>query len=213
MAKLNKVLLVLNGISDKNFLAETAKNYSFIVAADGGANKCLKAGVKPDIVVGDLDSITPKNKALLKNRLKQVARQDNSDFEKALDYLKTLKPKQVDIALAIGGRFDFCFSNFLAASAYLKYFDIRFLLSNATVYLLSKGTKIKAEKGTRVSLIALEEIKNISTSNLVFALKNENLPIGQRGLSNIAKGNFSVNFKSGKLLIYVENKIYSKTLI
>ena len=203
MAKLNKVLLVLNGISDKKFLTETAKNYSFIVAADGGANKCLKAGIKPDITVGDLDSITPKNKAVLKNRLKQVARQDNSDFEKALDYLKTLKPKQVDIVLAIGGRFDFCFSNFFAASAYLKYFDIRFLLPNAVVYLLSKGAKIKAEKGARVSLIALEEIKNISTSNLVFALKNENLPVGQRGLSNIAKGNFAVTFKNGKLLVFV----------
>ena len=204
MAKLDKVLLVLNGSFDKNFLVQTAKNYSFILAADGGANKCLKAGIKPDIVVGDLDSITPKNKAILKGRLKQVLRQDNSDFEKALDYLKTLKPKQVDIALSWGGRFDFCFSNFLAASAYLKYFNIRFILQDAMVYLLSRGAKIKAAKGTRVSLIALEEIKNISTQNLIYPLKNESLYVGQRGLSNIAKGNFAVNFKRGKLLVYVE---------
>ena len=203
MAKLDKVLLVLNGSFNKEFLVQTAKNYSFILAADGGANKCLKAGIRPDIVVGDLDSITSKNKAILKGRLKQVLRQDNSDFEKALDYLKTLKPKQVDIALSWGGRFDFCFSNFLAASAYLKYFNIRFILPDAMVYLLSHSAKIKAQKGARVSLIALEEIKNISTSNLVYPLKNEILHIGQRGLSNIAKGNFSVNFKRGKLLIYV----------
>lgn len=203
MTKLNKVLLVLNGTLNKKFLACVAKKYSFILAADGGANKCLKAGIMPDVVVGDLDSITPKNKLLLKSRLKQVARQDNSDFEKALDYLKTLRPKQVDIALAVGGRFDFCFSNFLAASAYLEYFDIRFLLPNATVYFLSKGTKIKAQKGSRVSLIALREIKNVSTTNLAFALNKENLPVSQRGLSNIAKGNFTVNFKGGKLLIFV----------
>ena len=204
MAKLNKVLLVLNGSFNKNFLGQIAKNYSFILAADGGANKCLKAGIKPNVVVGDLDSITPKNKAILKGCLKQVVRQDNSDFEKALDYLKTLKPKQVDIALSWGGRFDFCFSNFLAASMYLKYFDIRFLLPKATIYLLSSSAKIKAQKGSRVSLIALEEIKNISTQNLVYSLKNENLELGQRGLSNIAKGNFSVTFKRGKLLVYVE---------
>lgn len=205
MPKLSKVLLVLNGSFNKNFLVQIAKNYSFILAADGGANKCLKAGIKPDIVVGDLDSITPKNKVVLHGRLKQVARQDNSDFEKALDYLKTLKPKQVDIALSWGGRFDFCFSNFLAASTYLKYFDIRFLLPRATVYLLSHGAEIKAQKGARVSLIALEEIKNISTQNLIYPLKNEELPLGQRGLSNIAKGNFSVNFKRGNLLVYAEN--------
>ena len=206
MPKLSKVLLVLNGSFDKNFLVQTAKNYSFIVAADGGANKCLKAGIKPDIVVGDLDSITPKNKALLKSQLKQITRQDNSDFEKSLDYLKTLKPKQVDIAFFWGGRFDFCFSNFLTASNYLKYFDIRFLLPSAIVYLLSHGGKIKAQKGARVSLIALEEIKNISTQNLIYPLKNETLTIGQRGLSNIAKGNFIINFKHGKLLVYLENQ-------
>ena len=204
MTKLNKILLVLNGVLDKEFLAAIAKDYKFIIAADGGANKCLKAGIRPNIVVGDLDSITPKNKMLLKGRLKQVSRQDNSDFEKTLDYLKTLKPKQVDIVFAFGGRLDFSFSNFLAASNYLKYFDIRFLLPNAVVYLLASGAKIKADKGTRVSLIALEEIKNIRTSNLVFALKNESLSIGQRGLSNIAKGNFSINFKSGKVLVYLE---------
>ena len=204
MQKLSKVLLVLNGSFNKNFLMQTAKNYNFILAADGGANKCLKAGIKPDITVGDLDSITPKNKTILKSCLKQVARQDNSDFEKALDYLKTLKPKQVDIALSWGGRFDFCFSNFLAASMYLKYFDIRFLLPEATVYLLSRGTKIKARKGTRISLIALEEIKNITTQNLIYPLKNEILHVGQRGLSNIAKGNFTVKFTRGKLLVYAE---------
>ena len=205
MPKLNKVLLVLNGGLDKNFLVQTAENYNFILAADGGANKCLKAGIKPNMTVGDLDSITPKNKALLIGHLKQVSRQDNSDFEKALDYLKTLKPKQVDIALSWGGRFDFCFSNFLAASMYLKYFDIRFLLPGATVYLLSRGAKIKAAKGARVSIIPLEEIKNISTQNLLYPLKNESLKPGQRGLSNIAKGNFVINFKRGKLLVYAEN--------
>ena len=205
MPKLSKILLVLNGSFNKNFLVQIAKNYSFILAADGGANKCLKAGIKPNIVVGDLDSITPKNKAILKGRLKQVARQDNSDFEKALDYLKTLKPKQVDIVLSWGGRFDFCFSNFLAASIYLKYFDIRFLLPGATVYLLSRGAKIKAQKGARISLIALEEIKNISTQNLIYPLKSESLKPGQRGLSNIAEGNFSINFRRGKLLVYAES--------
>lgn len=204
MAKLNKVLLVLNGTLDKKFLAETAKNYSFILAADGGANKCVKAGVMPSVVVGDLDSITSKNKALLQGHLKQIARQDNSDFEKALDYLKTLKPKQVDIVLSYGGRLDFGLSNFLTASNYLKYFDICFLFPKSVVYLLSKGAKIKASKNARISLIALEEIENITTQNLLYPLKNENLPIGQLGLSNIALGNFSINFKRGKLLVYAE---------
>ncbi|HNU74801.1 MAG TPA: thiamine diphosphokinase, partial [Deltaproteobacteria bacterium] len=30
-----------------------------IIAADRGAQYCLDAGVKPDLVVGDMDSISP----------------------------------------------------------------------------------------------------------------------------------------------------------
>lgn len=203
--KLNKVLLVLNGAFNKKFLAETAAKYSFILAADGGANKCLKAGIMPSLAVGDLDSITPQNKKILAGHLVQISRQDNSDFEKALDYLKTLKPKQVDIILSYGGRLDFSLSNFLTASNYVKYFDIRFLFPKAIVYLLSKSAVIKVKKGARVSIIPLEEIGNISTQNLVYSLKNETLHLGQRGLSNIAKGNFAVKFTRGKLLVYMEN--------
>lgn len=205
--KLNKVLLVLNGAFNRKFLAETAAKYSFILAADGGVNKCLKAGIIPNLTVGDLDSITPKNKKILSGHLVQISRQDNSDFEKALDYLKTLKTKQVDIILSYGGRLDFSLSNFLTASNYVKYFDIRFLFPKSVVYLLSKSAEIKAKKGARVSIIPLEEIKNISTQNLVYSLKNETLHLGQRGLSNIAKGNFAVKFTRGKLLVYMENSV------
>ena len=92
----------------------------------------------------------------------------------------------------------------MTAGNYLKYFDIRFLFPKAIVYLLSKSAEIKAKNGARVSLIPLEEIKNVSTQNLLYPLKNETLSPGQRGLSNISLGNFAVSFKRGKIFVYVE---------
>ena len=48
-------------VSTENFKAST-QFASNIVAADGGANTCLQYGVKPDAVIGDLDSIEEKSK-------------------------------------------------------------------------------------------------------------------------------------------------------
>lgn len=206
MGKIKDILIVLNGkLESKTFLKTLSKHYDFIIAADGGANKCLQAGFLPHLVIGDLDTITKKNKTLLKNNLLEIKRQDNTDFEKALEYIKTLNINEVDIALASGGREDFTISNFLTAFNFIKYFKIKFISQKEILYILNCGAKITCQKGVKVSLIATKQIKNITTKNLKFPLTNESLNYGQRGLSNIAlKNNFEVSFKKGHLIISVQ---------
>ena len=57
----------------------------FIVAADGGADRCLAHEVRPEAVIGDMDSISDAARATLgPDRLHQIAEQDTTDFDKAL---------------------------------------------------------------------------------------------------------------------------------
>jgi thiamine pyrophosphokinase len=56
-----------------------------VVAADGGAVHCLDAGILPDAVIGDIDSLPPDRRALLPpGRLHRIAEQETTDFEKCL---------------------------------------------------------------------------------------------------------------------------------
>lgn len=56
-----------------------------IVAADGGAALGIEAGVIPDAVIGDLDSVTDAHRAMIPpDRLHRIAEQDTTDFDKAL---------------------------------------------------------------------------------------------------------------------------------
>lgn len=55
-----------------------------LIAVDGGANMLLAAGMRPDAVVGDLDSISDAARAAFADRLHPIAEQDSTDFAKAL---------------------------------------------------------------------------------------------------------------------------------
>ncbi|TGD43083.1 thiamine diphosphokinase [Pseudotabrizicola sediminis] len=55
-----------------------------IVAADGGADRCLAHGVQPQAVIGDMDSLSDSARLVLADRLHPIAEQDTTDFDKAL---------------------------------------------------------------------------------------------------------------------------------
>lgn len=56
-----------------------------IVAADGGADRCLRHGVVPQAVIGDFDSISAQARAAIAaDRLHVISEQDSTDFDKAL---------------------------------------------------------------------------------------------------------------------------------
>lgn len=55
-----------------------------VVAADGGADHALAAGLTPEAVVGDMDSISEAARAAFKGVLHPIAEQNSTDFDKAL---------------------------------------------------------------------------------------------------------------------------------
>jgi len=56
-----------------------------LVAADGGADAALAAGLMPDAVIGDLDSLTDAARARIDaRRIHEISEQNSTDFDKAL---------------------------------------------------------------------------------------------------------------------------------
>lgn len=55
-----------------------------VVAADGGALRCLEAGLMPEAVIGDLDSLASAAAVLPPDRLHRIAEQETTDLDKCL---------------------------------------------------------------------------------------------------------------------------------
>ena len=63
MNKINKPLVIVaNGkFPDNSVPLEILNNAKYIIACDGATDKLLKNGYKPNLIIGDLDSISIKN--------------------------------------------------------------------------------------------------------------------------------------------------------
>ena len=209
MKPLIHTLLIGNGQAlPPHRLKELARQADFIVAADGGADCALRAGVVPDVIIGDLDSVSPRaRKKLSSSQWIFVDNQNNTDLQKALDYLVKRNCKKCTLVGFNGGRVDFTLGNLLALVPYAPEIELCAVGDGWKIYPLCKRKTFATRHGARVSLLPLTPCKGVTLTGLKFPLKNARLlPGTTRTLSNVAaKARFTVSLTHGTLLVYMED--------
>jgi thiamine pyrophosphokinase len=188
-----------------------------VVAADGGAAGALAIGLRPDLVVGDADSVDPALLARLRAEGVAIetspADKDETDTELALT--SALRRGATDVVLvgALGGpRLDHALANvWLLAHPGLAGRRAAILEPSIRLRVLrapaGDGGPVTASLdgpiGSVVSLIAMADVAGVTTAGLRFALHDEPLPAGPaRGISNVrVEPTASVSVRRGLLLV------------
>ena len=189
-------------------LKQLAQQADFIVAADGGADSARKAGIYPDVIIGDLDSASSSaRRKFSKARWIFVDNQNNTDLQKALDFISKQAGKKCTLAGFTGGRVDFSLGNILALYPYANKMELCLAGNGWKMFPLAASRRFTARPGTRVSLVPLKRCTGVTLDGLKFPLQNAQITLGTtRTLSNQAvKTHFSVSLKSGFLLVYIED--------
>ncbi|MEX1295058.1 MAG: thiamine diphosphokinase [Candidatus Limnocylindrales bacterium] len=217
MAPATRVLIVADGDVAPSELAAfaAAAGPLRLVAADGGAAHVLAAGLVPDVVVGDFDSLG----AAERRRLEELGVElrvaspdkDESDMELCLLAALEAGATHVTIVGALGlVRPEHSVANLLLLA------DPR--LDGLEVVIEGRGsrlwrvgtpagpgrTTIEGEPGDYVSLFPLDTLtEGVTTSGLRFRLADEALPLGpSRGLSNeLTTESAHVTTRRGRLLV------------
>ena len=208
MKAFHHALLIGNApsVSDAH-LRPLAQKADLILAADGGANRALRAGIVPDVIIGDLDSVSPRaRKKLAASRWVFVDNQNNTDLQKALDYVTAQKCKKCTLIGFYGGRPDFTLGNLLALAPYARRLELCVAGPGWQIFPITHTKTFTARPGARVSLLPLKPCSGVTLRGLQFPLTDERLTLGTtRTLSNrVVKNRFTVQLKSGVLLVYLE---------
>ena len=188
---------------------------SLVVGADGGALKALAAGWRPDLVVGDADSLGRSGLAAVREEGIPVelaaAAKDESDLELALVAALARGATRLAILGALGGaRFDHALANaWLLAHPALEGRPVVLLDGTTRVRLLAAsaepaGVDLAGRPGDLVSLFPVgADALGVTTDGLLYPLRDEPLRFGPaRGLSNVRSGPLArVSLRSGRLLI------------
>ncbi|HEY9151639.1 MAG TPA: thiamine diphosphokinase [Anaerolineales bacterium] len=202
-----RIIIFANGnLPDIEKARALIKPDDYIICADGGTRHALALGLKPNLIVGDLDSVTDMELQKANAKVTQYPRDKNeTDLELALNHALEQKPTSIRILAALGNRLDQTLGNIsLLSDSGITALDCRLDDGAEEVFFCRDSSRVEGRRGDVVSLIPWNgAVQGIRTNGLRWPLNNETLyPDKTRGISNemldiVAE----VNIETGLLLV------------
>ena len=204
-----KNALIINGGLNST-KRDQLDNYDFIVAVDSGAEHAYKLFLKPDLIIGDLDSIDEKTiKRAVKDSIQIVKYETNkneTDFELALKHVLDQSIKDITIIGGEYGEIDHLFSVLTVIISYQNDELISWIHGNQSI-IIPNSKKIKIGNNVKFSILPFTDLKNLNISGAQWNLENENIKFGKSfTLRNISiDKNIEVSVDDGKFCLIYNN--------
>ncbi len=181
----------------------------FVIAADSGAASALAFGYRPDLVIGDMDSIDPATLAAVERAgipLEPFPRdKDATDGQLAVERALALAPIELVLVGFLGGpRLDQALANVLLLALLPTRATLIEEENECALLRSGESHTWQADPSEVVSLIALSaEARGVATHGLRWPLAGATLRLGDtRGVSNEpAAGQVGVSLEEGLLLV------------
>jgi thiamine pyrophosphokinase len=160
---------------------------AYVIAADSGFDHATRLGVKVDLLVGDLDSISAAGLGLAGEIEQHPTDKNATDLAIALDAAARKTPSQVVVVGGSGGRIDHFLANaaLLTASIYSEL-KLTWLPGDAAIHVVRDRIELSGSPGDVVSLLPYGgPARGVSTVGLRWPLADAVLAPGTSlGVSN-----------------------------
>jgi thiamine pyrophosphokinase len=211
-----RAAVFLNGAPDSRGLIQAvARRADLVVAADGGARYALDAGIVPDLVVGDMDSLGEDLAREVERRgaslERHQVRKDKMDGHLAILAAHRLGATAADLLCAAGGRFGALF-----AVPHILLAAERIGLRSTVVadwgrmFVIEAGSRtVEGAPRHSVSIFPLSGLASgVTLEGLVYPLVNARLEPGDTlGFHNELIGREArVSVRDGALLVVHETE-------
>ena len=207
---MQRIIIFANGeLPDLEKARALLQRDDYIICADGGTRHALALDIKPDLIIGDMDSA--EKEQLQEFREAEVSMElfphdkNETDLELAIHHAVELNPAQIIIIAGLGGRLDQTLANItLLTDIRLSNIDIRLDDGVEESFLCRDQVQVRGRTGDIVSLIPWGgAVSEVQTTNLKWPLHRETLlPDRTRGISNEMLGeSATISIGSGLLLI------------
>ncbi|HEU4744486.1 MAG TPA: thiamine diphosphokinase [Anaerolineales bacterium] len=207
---MQRIIIFANGeLPDLEKARSRLQRDDYIICADGGTRHALALDIKPDLIIGDMDSA--EKEQLQEFREAEVSMElfphdkNETDLELAIHRAVELNPAQIIIIAGLGGRLDQTLANItLLTDIRLSNIDIRLDDGVEESFLCRDQVQVRGRTGDIVSLIPWGgAVSEVQTTNLKWPLHRETLlPDRTRGISNEMLGeSATISIGSGLLLI------------
>lgn len=206
-----KYLIMTNGeYGEPNWYRRQSGNFDRIICVDGAAGMARVFGIKPDLLVGDMDSIKPADRKFMEQAGVPFrtfpSHKNHTDTQLALTLAAEEGAGKIMVWGGTGSRLDHTVSNICSASSFLeRNIELVFDSPAVTIYLIKHRLKLPATVGDTVSLLVLgDRAAGITISGFEYPLTGAILEgRWQWAVSNVVtEHNPVVEITSGNLAVF-----------
>lgn len=176
---------------------------SMIICCDGATVKLLKYGLKPDSIVGDMDSLPQQYQRQFKNIIVGSEDQETNDFTKAVNAVLALGLEQVVVLGATGEREDHTLGNIGLLVEHGRKLQIQILSDFGVFTPIYSSSIMSSYSGQQVSIFNILGTPHITSDGLKYPLRDMSLNNWWCGTLNEAISNeYSLDFENGGLVVF-----------
>ena len=180
-----------------------------LVCCDGAADKALAHGLEPEVVVGDLDSISDAARAQLGKRVRHVGEQETNDLSKAYRYCRARGWRNLAIVGAVGGRTDHALANlslvvdFSRAEKKPSDLSVTLYTDDGLFTAADRSTVFASFRGQQVSIFSFEPGVKVYGEGLKYPLDQVDFTRWwNAALNESLADSFKLVFSGGPLLVF-----------
>ncbi len=175
----------------------------FIIACDGAVKKLVDKKITPDIIIGDLDSISKKLKKRFTDRIIEDHDQLTNDLTKSVTWAKNKGFEKVTILSATGKREDHTLGNISLMYSYSRMLEVEMITNKGVFKPIRKTTTFDCSEGQQISIFSNRPELKINSEGLKYPLEELQLRELWMGTLNEALGNkFTLEFKDGEIIVF-----------
>ena len=195
-------------------LKACAAEADFSIAADRGLEAFDAAGMEPDMLIGDMDSVSPQVLARYESRLsadRLNCIKDDTDGEYALNLALEKGATEITLLGALGGRLDHALANLMMvvrAARHGAWAEIR--AEGVCIVRVNGSCTLAGARGSTISLLPLGTARGVSIRGCYYLIDDYTLESdSSRGMSNVVTADEAViTVREGDLLLFHYSDIH-----
>jgi thiamine pyrophosphokinase len=207
----HKRALIVSGGRLGAWALEEIRSDDILIGADRGALFLIQHGFRPDLAIGDFDSVTEQEKVMIQQHANEfifcdAILKDESDTDLAFLHAAQMKPAEIVLLGALGTRFDHSLANIhLLHKACSLGITCCIVDEFNIIRITDRSLEVAAVEGfTHISLLPLTlEVTGITLTGFQYPLHEATLIMGQSlAISNVLSDVIGqVQIRTGLLLV------------
>ena len=203
---IKSAVLIANGeVSETQYVKTIIDSNNFFISVDSKQENLIKLGIKPNLILGDLDTAYIHN-IDSNSKVIKLHDQSKSDFEKSLDYCISENIRNLYILGATGERDDHNLANIMIAQQYSDVLHIELITNFFQIFFVNGSKEILEKKHRNLSMISLIADNRITTSGLEYNLSDQKLNSFSHGISNQIISDKCLIKAKEKLILFIETE-------